>query len=334
MRNTKLIGIATIIFVVLILIPVAFFYKPNQLDEIYISGAIENKEWTNDFKSAAVYLRKFGIKATLIETTGPIEVATLLNDPNSKLNTGFVFDGLLTQAQAANLSSLGSVSYDPIWIFYNEKTVGTLTSLADIAKHRVVVGQKDSDSYALSKKLFDLNDINIQEKPNFLPLSRGEDLRTFLSGEADVIIYNGPFTSEVIEKSFKAGFKLFEIPNANNYTTKSNFIVLTLPAGSMDINGKVPRKDINLLATTTLLVVKNDLEPALQLSLLMTASKMIRENPYKYNNITIRFPAPVFDSSIQTSPTAKKFYADGPPTLIKLFPWFLPYWPFLVGYER
>jgi hypothetical protein len=109
MRNTKFIATATIIFVVLLLISISFFYKPNQLDEIYISGAIENKEWTNDFKSAAVYLRKFGIKATLIETTGPIEVATLLNDPNSKLNTklpGLLGEGIIgVSGNNKNLSS-------------------------------------------------------------------------------------------------------------------------------------------------------------------------------------------------------------------------------------
>jgi hypothetical protein len=127
---------------------------------------------------------------------------------------------------------------------------------------------------------------------------------------------------------FNAGFKLFEVPNTENYITKSDFIVLTLPAGSMDINGSMPAKDTKLLATTTIYVVKRDLHPSLQLALLIAAAELIKANPYKYDGKTISFPAPIFTSSLETSPVAKKYYADGPPLLLKLFPALLPYWPF------
>jgi len=330
MRNNKLVVISTIIFVIILLLGVALFLaKSSQLNTINISGAIENKVWMSDFEKAEEHLKKYGIQTKLTKTTGPIETATLLSDPQAKLNTAFVFNGLLTQNQAANLYSLGSVSYDPIWIFYNDKVVGDLLSIEDIAKQKVVLGPKDSDPYALTKKLFDLNGINIENNPNFISLPAEERLNTFISGKASVIIFDGPFSGEIIKKTFNAGSKLFEIPNTDNYTTQSNFIVLTLPAGSMNVNRTSPAKDTKLLATTTLLVIKKELQPALQLGLLMTATEMIRENPYIYNGIKIQFPAPMFNSSIETSPIARKFYADGPPWIIKLFPWILPYWPFL-----
>jgi hypothetical protein len=96
----------------------------------------------------------------------------------------------------------------------------------------------------------------------------------------------------------------------------------------MDVNGTMPAKDTKLLATTTLLAVKKDLDPALQVGMLMTAAKMIRKNPFKFDGTSIVFPAPMFQSSLETSPTARKYYDEGPPALIKLFPWLLPYWPF------
>jgi TRAP-type uncharacterized transport system substrate-binding protein len=329
MRNIKLIAITTIIFIALLLGGVIFFFaKPPQLNTIYISGAIENKVWAYDFQRATEYLNQYGIQPKLIETTGPIEVATLLSDPKSKLNAAFVFDGLLTQVQAENLYSLGSFSFDPIWIFYNDKVAGNPSSIGDIAKQKVLLGPKESDSYALTKKLFELNGINIEENPNFVSLPLEERLTAFLSGKAGVMVFSGPFSADVISKSLYAGNKLFEIPNTNNYATKSNFIALTLPAGSIDVNGTMPAKDTKLLATTTLLAVKKDLAPALQLGMLMTAAEMIRANPYKYNDTSIKFPAPMFQSLLETSPTARKYYEDGPPALIKRFPWLLPYCPF------
>jgi TRAP-type uncharacterized transport system substrate-binding protein len=329
MRNIKSIAISTIILIALLLVGATLFLaKSSQLNTIYVSGAIENKEWAYDFQRAAEYLNQYGIQPKLIETTGPIEVATLLSDPKSKLNAAFVFDGLLTQVQAENLYSLGSFSFDPIWIFYNDKVVGNPSSIEDIAKQKVLLGPKESDSYALTKKLFELNGINIEENSNFVPLPLEERLTAFLSGKAGVMVFSGPFSADVISKSLYAGNKLFEIPNTNNYATKSNFIALTLPAGSIDVNGTMPAKDTKLLATTTLLAVKKDLAPALQLGMLMTAAEMIRANPYKYNDTSIKFPAPMFQSSLETSPTARKYYEDGPPALIKRFPWLLPYWPF------
>jgi len=329
MRNVKLIATSIIVSTVLLLVGIILFLaRSSQPNTIYISGAIESKVWAYDFKKAAEYLKTYGIQSQLIETTGPIETSALLSDPKSKLNTAFVFDGLLTQEQAANVYSLGRVSYHPIWIFYNDKVVGNLSSIEDIAKQKVVLAPKESSSYAITKKLFDLNGINIETNSNFISLPLDERLTAFLSGNAGVMIFNGPFSADIVKKSFDAGSKLFEIPNSMNYTTKSNFIALTLPAGSIDINSTMPAKDTKLLASTTLLVVKKDLDPGLQLAVLVTAAKMIRKSPYSSNEIVIEFPAPAFESSLETSPTAKKYYHDGPPTLIKLFPWLLPYWLF------
>jgi TRAP-type uncharacterized transport system substrate-binding protein len=330
MTNIKSIAISTIILIVLLLVGVTVFLpKFFQSNTIYISGAIENKIFAYDFARAEEYLNKYGMQAKLIETTGPIEVATLLSDPKSKLNAAFVFDGLLTQLQTENLYSLGSVSYDPIWIFYNDKVVGKLSSIEDLSKQKVLIGPKESDSYFLTKKLFELNGINIEDNPNFISLPLEDRLTEFLSGKSGVMIFSGPFSADVIKKSFYAGGKLFEIPNVDNYETKSNFIVLDLPAGSMDVNGTMPAKDTKLLATTTLLAVKKDLDPSLQLGLLITATEMIRENPFKYKGEVIKFPAPMFASSLKISPTAMKYYEGGLPIMIKRYPSLLPYWPLL-----
>ncbi len=329
MKKIKLIYTLPIIFIALVFALAALFLaKSSQQNIIYIAGAIKKNIWAYDFERATEFLKKYGMQAKLVNTNDPNEVATLLSDPKSKLNTAFVFNGLLTQEQAVNLYSLGSVSYDPIWIFYNDRVVGELLSLEDIAKQKVVIGTKESDSYFLTKKLFGLNGIDIEGNSNFTPLPLDERLDSFLSGEASVMIFDGPFSGEVIKKSFYAGANLFEVPNANNYTTKSDFIAVTLPAGSMDVNGTMPEKDIKLLATTTLLVVRKNLAPGLQLGILMTAAEMIRQNPYRNDSAKIEFPAPMFGSSIAVSPTALKYYAEGPPWLVEYFPFLLPYWLF------
>jgi TRAP-type uncharacterized transport system substrate-binding protein len=333
MRNIKFILVVTSIFIALLLVGFAYFaHKSNQMNSINIGNPYRVDLWTSTIEKAMGHLKSFGIQSTRSDTSGAVEMLSLLSDPKSKINAALIYDGFVTEAQAANLYSLGAVGYDPIWIFYNDKVVGNLSSLEDLAKQKVLVGPKASFSYLIAKKLFDLNGINIEQNPNFISLPAGktvfgDGLDAFLSGKANVIILSGPWYAPELIELFNAGNKLFEIPNANNYKTKSNFDILTIPAGSMDINGTMPAKDTKLVATTSILAVKKDLSPYLQLGLVMTATEMTRNNPFKYDNPDIRFPALIYKSPIEASPTALKYYSDGPPFMIKLFPSLLPYWP-------
>ena len=329
MRNTKLITIAVIIFMALFLIGVAISLpKSLQTKVIGIAAPYSGSAWRDDAERFQEQLTKRNIQSKLIEMPGGINAVKSVNDPKSGIDVAQLHSLFLSERQSTNLYSLGAVSYAPLWIFYNEKVAGNPSSLQDIAKQKVIIGPKDSGSYALTKKMFDLNGINIEDNPNFVSVTFDKGMEEFISGKASVTIFGAPFYDSQVKKIFNAGFKLFEVPNAQNYKTKSDFIELTLPAGSIDINGLMPAKDTKLLATTTVLVVKRDLHPSLQLTLLMTEAELIRENPYKYNGMVIKFPAPMSDSSLETSPAAMKYYSDGLPLLIKLFPALLPYWPF------
>jgi hypothetical protein len=329
MRNSKLITIVIFIFLALILIGIAISIpKSLQTKVIGIAAPYAGSAWRQDAERLHEQLTKHNIQSKLIEMPGGINTAKPVSDPKSGIDVAQLHSFFLSEGQHANLYSLGVLGYAPLWIFYNEKLVGNPSSLQDIAKQKVIIGPKDSGSYAMLKKMFALNGVNIEDNPNFISVPFDKGREEFKTGKAGAAIFGAPFYDPQVIQFFNAGFKLFGVPNAQHYKTKSDFIELTLPAGSMDINGSMPAKDTKLLATTTALVVKRDLHPSLQLALLMTAAELIKENPYKYNGMVIKFPAPIEDSSLETSPVAKKYYADGPPLLIKLFPALLPYWPF------
>jgi len=329
MRNSKLITIVIFIFLALLLIGMAISIpKSLQTKVIGIAASYAGSAWRQDAERLQEQLTKHHIQSKLIEGPEGISTVTLFGNPKSGVDVALFHNNFLSEEQSTNLYSLGATGYDPLWIFYNEKLAGNLSSLHDIAKQKVIIGPKESGSYALTKKMFALNGINIEDNPNFISLPFDKGREEFITGKAGVAIFGVRFNDAQVMQIFNAGFKLFEVPNTENYITKSDFIVLTLPAGSMDINGSMPAKDTKLLATTTIYVVKRDLHPSLQLALLIAAAELIKANPYKYDGKTISFPAPIFTSSLETSPVAKKYYADGPPLLLKLFPALLPYWPF------
>lgn len=329
MRNSKLITIVIFIFLVLLLIGVAISIpKSLQIKAIGIAAPYAGSAWRQDAEKLHEQLTKKNIQSKLIEMPSGINAVKPVSDPKSGIDVAQLHSFFLSGQESTTVYSLGATGYDSLWIFYNEKLAGNPSSLQDIVKQKVIIGPKESGSYALTKKMLALNGINIEENSNFVSVPFDEGAERFITGKAGVAIFGAPFYDPNILKFFNAGFKLFEVPNAQNYKTKSDFIELTLPAGSMDINGSMPEKDTKLLATTNVLVVKRDLRPSLQLAVLMTVEDLIKANPYKYDGMVIRFPSPMSDSSLETSPVAKKYYADGPPLLIKLFPALLPYWPF------
>jgi len=328
MRNSKLITIVVIIFMALLLIVAAILLpKSLQTKAIGIAAPYVGSAWREDAEKFHERLTKLNIQSKLIDMPGGVNHVQSVIDPKSGIDVALLHNFLMSAEESAKIYSLGAVGYDPLWIFYNEKMAGNLSSLQDIAKQKVVIGPKETGSYSLTKKTFDLNGINIENNPNFVSLPFDKGMEEFMTGKASVAIFGAPFYDSQVKKIFNAGFKLFGVPNTENYK-KSNFIVLTLPAGSMDINGSMPVQDTKLLATTNVLVVKRDLDSRLQLAILMAASELIVQNPYRYDGRVISFPAPLFDSSLETSPAAKKYYSDGQPLLIRLFPSLLPYWPF------
>ena len=329
MRNSKLITIVIFIFLALILIGVAISIpKALQTKVIGIAAPLAGSAWRQDAERLQEQLTKYQIQSKLIEMPGGMNAVKPVSDPKSGIDVAQLHSFFLSKGESTTLYSLGAVGYDPLWIFYNEKLVGNLSSLQDIAKQKVIIGPKEGGSYAMTKKMFALNGINIEDNPNFISLPYDKGVEQFITGKAGAAIFGAPFYDPNILKFFNAGFKLFEVPNTENYKTKSDFILLTLPAGSMDVNRSMPANDTKLLATTNVFVIKRDLHPSLQLAVLVSAAELIKANPYKHNGMVIRFPAPIDDSSLETSPVAKKYYADGPPLLLKLFPALLPYWPF------
>jgi hypothetical protein len=94
-----------------------------------------------------------------------------------------------------------------------------------------------------------------------------------------------------------------------------------MPAGSHDIHKNIPPTDINLISTTTSLVVRDDLHEDIQMLLLMAAKEENRNSKFLFFNKRDEFPAYV-DPSIPISPTAVKYYDYGLPSLMR----YLPFW--------
>lgn len=91
------------------------------------------------------FFAKRGIELTLVPTKGAQENADLLLDPNSPIEVAFLQSGLIDPANADNLETMGSIGYEPIWIFYRGTDKdGSLQKFTDFAQRKIAIGEKGS----------------------------------------------------------------------------------------------------------------------------------------------------------------------------------------------
>src|SRR5512137_1524354 len=72
------------------------------------------REFGEKYRAA---LARDGIRLELEPSVGNIENLARLNDASSGVSVGFVAGGLTTEKASPGIESLGTISYDPIWIF-------------------------------------------------------------------------------------------------------------------------------------------------------------------------------------------------------------------------
>ena len=320
----SLVELRKIAIVILLIIGgVIIYLKPFPFTGITIATSYKGGDWYQFGEGAISLLKERGINLEVVATSGTIENAEELNDPKSKVNAGFVYAAALSKDQQRELYSLGSISYDPVWIFYRNELANKITTIQDLSKYRVSLPPKKSGSYILTKKLFEANGIDIDSNPHFVS-SSWEDLRAnILSDKADVYIFITTLIDPLVEELIHSPkMTLFNFPSALAYQRKFNYLdAVIIPAGSINIEKKLPVRDISLIATTTTLAVRKDLHPSLQLALLVTSKQVIQDSSRLFFSKRNEFPD-YFDPSIHISPIARNYYNYGPPKTTE----YLPYW--------
>ena len=291
--------------------------------KIVLAADNKGSSWYQMAQSGEKYLNDFGVQLQIQTSDGTLKNAELLADSSSHVNAAFLIPGALTPKQNQEFYSLGSLDYEPIWIFYNKKKLGQIDSLKDLAHYRIGVGPVKSGRYVLTKKLFELNRITIQDNPNFISAPLSQQLESLVGGDIDGLIFIAEaFDKNVSKLMHNPDFAVFEFPDIAAYEKNISFLdAVKIPAGSIDILERLPTKDISLIAITTTLAVRRDMHAGLQLALLMAAKEVERNSQLLFFSKRNEFPAYV-DPQIELSPVARHFYDLGPPAVMR----YLPFW--------
>jgi TRAP-type uncharacterized transport system substrate-binding protein len=308
---------------------------PTPPKRVVLATGPENTAYAKWGELYAAELRRFGIHVELRPTMGSLQNRRLLRDPKEKVDVAFVQGGSNDGNQAANgdkkeemeeLVSLGTIAYDPVWIFYRAESAKKLgkdalvSALPQMRGWRVNVGVRGSGTPGITGRIFAANFVERDELKR-TNLDETAAVVALLGGELDAAVLVSPPESQMVQMLLQTpGIRLYEYAQAESYARRYPFLSpVVLPRGVADIARDVPGADTTLIATTTSLLARDDVHPAL-VQLFVQAAARIHSGPGWIAR------AGTFPNSRQSEfPLAKdaaRYYQSGPPLLQR----YLPFW--------
>jgi len=308
---------------------------PTPPKHVVLATGPEHSAYAGWGELYAAELKRYGIRVELRPTMGSLQNRRLLRDPKEKVDIAFVQGGSNDGNQAANdkkkedmeeLVSLGTVAYDPVWIFYRAESAKKLrkealvTALPQMRGWRVNVGVRGSGTPGITGRIFAANFVERDELKRS-NLDETAAVVALLGGELDAAVLVSAPESQMVQMLLQTpGIRLYEYAQAESYARRYPFLSpVVLPRGVADIARDVPPADTTLIATTTSLLAREDIHPAL-VQLFVQASSRIHSGPGWIAR------AGTFPNSRQSEfPLAKdaaRYYQSGPPFLQR----YLPFW--------
>lgn len=322
MKNKRKPSYLELLFILLPIIAIVYagfwgayqFVSPAPPRDLTISaGHIQGTYYTfaNKYKDD---LAIHDIDLTILESNGSRDNIKRLLD--GEADVALVQGG--TAYADEKLTSLGSLYYEPISIFYKKEL--NLHRLNDFSGLKISIGVSGSGTHMLASQLFAINHVNSQNT-QFQYLSPVDSLKKLKAGELDAVFFVSSIYSTVIQELLHNDqFALFHFERADAYNQVLPFLSkITLHEGIIDFKKNIPKSPITLLAPTANLVVREDLHKSLSILLLQSMEKNHGANDL--------FSVPGFFPSDQltaypVSKVAKRFLEVGPPFLMK----YLPFW--------
>jgi TRAP transporter TAXI family solute receptor len=312
-----LIGIA-------LLVAAYWALDPTPPRRVVLATGPERSAYAEFGSRYAQELKRYGIEVELRETPGARENLRLLRDPKQRVDVAFVQGGASERIRANDekedaeeVVSLGSLFFEPVWLFYRGKP---MTSLATLRGQRVNVGARGSGTPGLTARLLDANQVEREELKRS-NLGDTEAVVALLESKLDALFLvsapESPFVQMLLQTP---GIRLFEFAHAEAYARRYRYISpVTLPRGVAHLALDVPSRDVPLIATTTSLVAREDTHPAL-MQLFLQAAARIHSGPGWIVRAG-RFPSGEH-SEFALAKDAERYYRSGPPLLQR----YLPFW--------
>ena len=262
-------------------------------------------------------LAREGVTLKIIPSEGSVDNLKKLTDPKVKVDVGFVLSGEVNGADISKLMSLGSISYQPLMIFYRGKTKSLLSEFKGL---RLDIGEEGSGTHSLALELLKANGIEPNDGTILVDHIAGDSVRSLMDKRIDAIFVMGDSTSSDMMRELlhSTDVHLFSFTQAEGYARRfNNLNKMELPKGSIDFGKDIPAEDTYLIGPTIELIAREGLHPALS-DILLQAAQEVHGTPSLFKKRG-EFPVPQ-EHEFRISEDASRYYTSGKSYLYRTFP--------------
>lgn len=265
-----------------------------------------------DYRKA---LEQHGIILKIVPSDGSLDNLQRLRAADSGIDLGFVQGGVAGDIPSPGLVSLGSVAYQPLWVFYRNTT--PVDRLSELAGRRIGVGAPGSGVQLLARTLLEANGIT-GAPTTFVEQDSADAGNEFLAGRLDAIFLMGDSApTQTLRTLLRTpGVQIYNFTQADAYVRRFVYLnKIILPQGSIDFGSNLPAQDVTLVGPAVELIARRGLNSAVS-DLLLGVAQQVHGKPGLLAKRD-EFPAPL-EGEFPISDDALRYYKSGQGITYKL----------------
>jgi TRAP transporter TAXI family solute receptor len=268
------------------------------------------------------HLAQFGITLELKPSAGSVENLERLKARKEGVALALIQGGIANAENAPGLVTLGSMFYEPNWVFYRSAREIDLGN--QLRGKRIAIGPPGSGTRAIGLQV--LRDTGLAEPPTVLSELGGmAAAKALQAGELDAVYYVAAPDAPAVQHLLAApGVRLLNPRRAEAFARRMPYLhKLVLPEGAADLARNIPSKDVEMLAVAANLVAVEDIHPVI-VDLMLEAAKKVHGGAGMFQRAG-EFPA-VLDLDLPLSLDAERFYKGSPSLLRRYLPFWMVVW--------
>ncbi|QBK04619.1 C4-dicarboxylate ABC transporter substrate-binding protein [Hylemonella gracilis] len=321
--RAPLIGMTVLAVLVLVVAVLGFGFSPAPGNTLTIAAGPEGSNFARTAARYQKILEKQGVQLNILTTGGSRDNLRRLMDATQNVDVAFVLGGQAGEAEVEKLVSLGSVSYQPLMVFYRGSPKKLLSEFKGL---RLDIGEEGSGTRTLALALLAANGIKPGSEGDKTVLvdTPDQDIAKALeSGKVDAFFAMNESTPSALIRNLLRGGKahLFDFAQSEAYSRRFSYLnKLTLPRGAINLGEDIPAADVRLIGPTVQLVAREGLHPAIS-DLLLETARAVHARPGLYARPG-EFPSPL-EREFRISEDAQRYYSSGRNFLYRTFPFWV-----------
>ena len=294
-----------------------WFFIPAPPSSITIAAGIKGGSFDHFAEHYQRRLARHHVKLNIRFVRTEPDHLKLLADRTSGVDAAFLFGGSSNSEQSPDLISLGRINNAPIWAFYRgPEHIERLSQLR---------GKRINVHPAIFKLVSGvLAAYNVTADNSKISVVSGVGMIDSLKkGDLDVIFLPPQqLDSRVVQSVLRdPSIQLINMAQAETLTRLfPNLNRLVLSQGMVDLDKNIPPHDVNLIATTNVVVVHRDMHP--ELIYLLAQTMQEEHSGAGVFQRAGEFPT-ANDPEFEVAEEARDYYRNGPSFLHRYFPFWV-----------